>query len=215
MTLRSKLVFLGLLVCSAITVASDPSTGPSVAKTQNTAPSELPTAAPASVGMSAVKLAKITASMQTLVDNHRVAGAVAIVIRKGKVVYFHAAGQRDIAGKLPMEKDTIMRFYSMTKPITTVAAMILVEEGKLRLEDDITKYIPEFKDLRVYAAIPGEKEKTVALKRPVTIRDLMRHTSGLTYGFLGNTWIDQQYRLAGVVAPTGLCMIPKTSPPIF
>ncbi len=202
MTLRPNLICLLLLFLTTAIVAAEPTRDPATATTVNTVAPELPTATPASVGMSAVKLAKITDSMQNLVDNHRVAGAVAIVIRKGKVVYFQAAGQRDIAGNLPMEKDTIMRFYSMTKPITTVAAMILVEEGKLQLEDSITKYIPEFKNLRVYAAIPGEPEKTVALNRPVTIRDLMRHTSGLTYGFLGNTWVDQQYRLADVVPLT-------------
>ena len=132
MTLRPNLICLLLLFLTTVIVSAEPTRDPATATTVNTVPPELPTATPASVGMSAVKLAKITDSMQNLVDTHRVAGAVAIVIRKGKVVYFQAAGQRNIAGNLPMEKDTIMRFYSMTKPITTVAAMILVEEGKLQ-----------------------------------------------------------------------------------
>ena len=165
-------------------------------------PRELPTASPESVGMSSAGLAKVSESLQGFVDEAKVAGAIAIVVRKGKVVYFEAFGSRDIEGKKPMEKDSILRFYSMTKPITTVAAMILVEEGKLQLDDDIATYIPEFKDLKVFDSKEGDQFKVKDLERPVTIRDLMRHTSGLTYGLFGNTAIDQHYRQAGVLTPT-------------
>jgi len=163
-------------------------------------PRELPTAKPESVGMSSAKLAKVSESLQGFVDEEKVAGAIAVVQRRGKVVYFESFGARDIEGKKPMEKDSILRFFSMTKPITTVAAMILVEEGKIDLDVDLATSIPEFKELRVFDSKEGDELKVKDLERPVTIRDLMRHTSGLTYGFFGNSVIDQEYLKAGVLS---------------
>ena len=93
-----------------------------------------------------------------------------------------------------MQKDTIVRIYSMTKPITTVAAMMLNEEGKFQLDDPVSKYIPELKGLRVYA---GPGDKTEPARREITIRDLMRHTSGFTYGLFGDSAVDKMYMTKG------------------
>jgi len=155
---------------------------------------ELPTATPEQVGLSAEKLQSAKAAMQKLVDNNRIAGGVFAVARRGKVVQFEACGMMDIEAGKPMKRDTIFRFYSMSKPITSVAAMILYEEGKIKLDDTVSKYIPQFKGLKVVADPDAEEIKEVAAKREMTVRDLMRHTSGLTYGFFGNTAVDKLYR---------------------
>ena len=165
-------------------------------------PRELPTARPEAVGMSSEKMARVTESLKGFVEEQKVAGTIAVVVRKGKVVYFEAFGSRDLEAKKPMEKDSILRFYSMSKPITTVAAMILVEEGKIDLDADLATYIPEFKQLKVFESREGNEFKVKDLVRAVTIRDLMRHTSGLTYGFFGATAIDQHYGQVGVLSPT-------------
>ncbi len=150
---------------------------------------EIPQAKPEAVGMSSQKLAKVNAAVQKLVDDKKIAGAITIVARKGKIVHFETYGLRDIDAKKPVTKDTIMRFYSMSKPITTVAAMTLYDEGKFKLDDPVEKYIPEMKGLKVYHAT-----QPVETNRKVTVRDLMRHTSGLTYGLFGNSPVDQMYR---------------------
>ncbi|MFP6588791.1 MAG: serine hydrolase domain-containing protein [Pirellulaceae bacterium] len=157
-------------------------------------------AAPQTVGMSATKLRLVTPALQQLVDQQRLAGTTALILRRGKLVYFKSFGLRDVAQQLPMKNDTILRFYSMTKPITSVAAMMLVEQGKIKLSDDIAKYAPQFKQLKVFTGFKSDEITTTKLKRPVTIRDLMRHTSGFTYGFLGNTAIDQQYNTLDVLS---------------
>lgn len=150
---------------------------------------ELSVASPKDVGMSSEKLAGVKPAVQGLVDDEKIAGATVIVARKGKIVFFETFGMMDKEAKKPMAKDTILRFYSMTKPITSVAVMILYEEGKIKLDDPVSKYIPQFKGLKVYAESGNEDTK-----RPVTVRDLLRHTSGLTYGFFGNTAVDKMYR---------------------
>ena len=155
---------------------------------------ELPTAAPESVGLSAEKLQEAQAAMQKLVDDKRIAGGVVVVARRGKVVQFETCGMMDIEAGKPMRRDTIFRFYSMSKPITSVAAMILYEEGKIKLDDPVSKYIPEFKRLKVVADPDAEVIREVAAGREMSVRDLMRHTSGLTYGVFGNTAVDKLYR---------------------
>ena len=132
--------------------------------------------------------------MQKLVDNNRIAGGVLVVARRGKVVQFETCGMMDIEAGKPMRRDTIFRFYSMSKPITSVAAMMLYEEGKIKLDDPISKYIPEFKRLKVVADPDAEVIREVAAGREMSVRDLMRHTSGLTYGIFGNTAVDKLYR---------------------
>ena len=117
---------------------------------------ELPQARPEEVGISPAKLARAESVVQELVDKQEFAGAVTVVARKGKIVEWKAAGLMDIDKNRPMQTDTIFRIYSMTKPITTVAAMMLWEEGKFQLDDPVSKYIPEFKELRVYKG-PGDE----------------------------------------------------------
>ena len=168
---------------------------------------EIPRAKPEDVGMSSAKLAKVNEAIQKMVDDKIIAGAITMVARKGKIVHFEARGMRDIESEQPVEKDTIVRFYSMTKPITTVAAMILFEEGKYKLDDPLEKYLPELKDLKVYnnGDQPAEQE------RKVTIRDLMRHTSGLTYG-AGKHPVDKMYKEAKILESKNLRrMIEKLS----
>src|SRR5215831_6440841 len=134
---------------------------------------ELPTAKPEDVGLSSEKLQQARAAVRKLIKDGEVAGAITLVARHGKVVFFEAQGVRDIATGKPMEKDTICRFYSMTKPVTTVAALILWEEGRLDLDDPLGKYLPEFKEVKVYDSGKGDDMKLVAARRPVTVRDLM------------------------------------------
>jgi CubicO group peptidase (beta-lactamase class C family) len=158
---------------------------------------ELPRALPEQAGLSSSKLEKVKTAVQTLVDKKECAGAVVAVARKGKIAFLDAEGSMDIEAGKPMRPDTIFRIYSMTKPITTVAAMILYDEGRFQLDDPIGKYLPELKGLRVHS---GKGEEIVPAQRAVTIRDLMRHTSGLTYGFMSNTPVDRLYRERKVLA---------------
>ncbi len=133
---------------------------------------ELPTAAPEAVGLSAEKLQSARAAMKKLVEDNRIAGGVFIVARRGKVAQFEVCGLMDIEAAKSMKRDTIFRIYSMSKPITSVAAMILYEQGKLKLYDPVSKYIPEFKGLKVAADPDAEEIMEVAAKREMTIRDL-------------------------------------------
>jgi CubicO group peptidase (beta-lactamase class C family) len=160
---------------------------------------ELPTSKPEKVGMSSEKLALVKPALQQFVDDGKVAGAIAIAARRGKVVLFEAVGLKDTDTKEPMQKDSILRFYSMTKPITSVAIMMLVEEGKIGLDDPISKHVPEFSGLEVFVNKTDDGFETEDLSRAPTVRDLLRHTAGLTYGFFGSTPIDRQYLLKGVL----------------
>ena len=150
---------------------------------------EIPTSKPESVGMSSAALKKVDKAVKGLIDKKDIAGAITMVARNGKIVHLNAQGWQDVADKKPMKTDTIMRFFSMTKPVTTVAAMICFEQGKLKPSDPVEKLVPEFKGLKVY-----QNGKRVSPKRKMTIADLMRHTSGLTYGLFGNTPVDQMYK---------------------
>jgi CubicO group peptidase (beta-lactamase class C family) len=147
---------------------------------------DLPRAKPESVGLSAEKIARIDELFETAVKNKQIAGSVVLIARKGQVAHLKAAGFADVEAKKPMATDTIFRLASMTKPVTSVAAMMLVDEGKLRLDDPVSKYIPEFKGQKVL--IPGKDgaaDKLVDAEREVTVKDLLTHTSGLVYVFPG------------------------------
>lgn len=157
----------------------------------------LPTAKPGEVGLSAERLDRIT---QWLSDESRkgtIPGAVTLIVRNGKVAYFEAVGVLDPETKAPMTKDAIFRIYSMSKPITSVAVMMLAEQGKITLDQPIAKYIPAFKDMKVSLEAKGEDGKPgadlVDAKKPITIQDLLRHTSGLTYGFFGDLLAKKAY----------------------
>jgi CubicO group peptidase (beta-lactamase class C family) len=151
--------------------------------------------------MSTERLAHLRSGMKELVDQGRLAGVVTMVSRHGRVVEFDAAGKRDIAANAPMQKDSIFRIYSMSKPITGVAMMILFEEGKWQLNDPVAKYIPEFAKLKVYGT---DANNNVVMKdqvHPVTMRELMSHSGGFTYGFFSNTAVDKMQIDADLLNP--------------
>jgi CubicO group peptidase (beta-lactamase class C family) len=155
---------------------------------------ELPSARPESVGMSTQRLALLKSQMQALVDGNQLAGVVTLVAKDGKVVQFDAAGKREVEGGDPLRKDSIFRIYSMTKPITGVAMMMLLEEGKWQLNDPVSKHIPEFANLKVAKVSPQNGSVTqVAPDHPMTMRELMSHSGGLTYGVFGSTAVDKMY----------------------
>ncbi len=136
----------------------------------------LPSAPPESLGFSPDGLKRIDAAMQRWVDQKKLAGVTIAIARDGKVAYQHSAGMADIAKQRPMADDTLVRIYSMTKPVTAVAVMMLVEEGKLRLADKLSDYLPEFAEMTVATATGTEPAK-----QPIRIFHLLTHTSGMTY----------------------------------
>ena len=163
---------------------------------------DLPRAKPEAVGMSSERLARITATLGADVDAKKIPGAVILVARHGKVVHYDAVGKIDPTGSAPMTKDAIFRIYSMSKPITTLTAMMLVEEGKLMLTDPVSKYIPSFAKMQVGVEKPDASGKPalelVPVRRQITIQDLMRHTSGITYGFFGSGLVKAAYTEANL-----------------
>jgi len=155
---------------------------------------DLPTAKPESVGMSTQRLGKLKSEMQALVDRNQLPGVVTMVAKDGKVVEFDVAGKRDVESGAPLQKDSIFRIYSMSKPITGVAMMMLFEEGKWQLNDAVSKHIPEFANLKVAKVNPQTGAVTqVAPDHPMTMRELMSHSGGLTYGVFGSTPVDKMY----------------------
>jgi CubicO group peptidase (beta-lactamase class C family) len=129
----------------------------------------------------------------------KIPGAILLIQQHGKPVYFENFGVRDVATKIPMSPDTIFRLYSMSKPITSVAAMMLVDDGRLRLDDPVSKYIPAFADVKVGVEDRDDGKPALVqepLNRPITIEDLLRHTSGLTYGFYGDSAVRKLYAQA-------------------
>lgn len=159
----------------------------------------LPQAKPEEVGFSSERLARITETLRSDVAKGTLPGAVLLITRHGKVAYFESVGFRDPQSKAPMTKDTIFRIYSMSKPIATVTAMMLVEEGRMSIDEPVGKYLPQLAKLQVAAnnkvdANPGpEGVELVPAASPISIHDLMRHTSGLTYGFFGTTPVKKLY----------------------
>ena len=155
---------------------------------------DLGTARPEAVGMSTQRLAVMTQSMQGVVDQGKYAGIVTLVARNGKVVHLDAVGKQDIEANKPMSTDAIFRIYSMSKPVTGVAMMILFEQGKWQLNDPVSKYIPEFADLKVAKVDPASGTvTTVPSNHPMTMRELMSHSGGLSYGIFGATAVDRHY----------------------
>lgn len=153
---------------------------------------------PASAGVSAQRLERIQPLMQEYIDSEKLAGINTLIARQGKVIYLDSQGYRDMENREPMTEDTIFRIYSMTKPITTVAALMLYEKGSFLLSDAVSKYIPEFKDVQVYDQNAPDGTNRTPVNRQITIRDLMTHTSGLTYGLFSQTPVDTLYREAGL-----------------
>ena len=155
----------------------------------------VPTAAPEDVGMSSVRLERLDKAMQRYVDRREVAGVVSLVARRGKVVHFAVFGQRDVGNGAPMTHDTIFRIASMTKPIASVALMILYEEGHFQLRDPISKWLPEFAEMQVampatYQELGRGRFKMVPASRPITVQHVLTHTAGLANSYRGVTRSD-------------------------
>ena len=150
-------------------------------------------------GISAVRLAQLEMAIAADVDRGRIPGVVMMVQRDGKLVFNKTIGKQDPASGAPMREDSIFRIYSMTKPIVSVGAMMLVEEGRITLSDPVSKHIPELKGLKVGVEKDGKLE-IVAAQREPTVQDLMRHTSGFTYGIFGKSMVKDLYTKSGVDA---------------
>jgi CubicO group peptidase (beta-lactamase class C family) len=153
---------------------------------------------PEDVGLSSERLTRVNLWAQRLIDEGKLAGLITMVARHEKVVHFNTCGIADMRRETRMAGDTIFRFYSMTKPLTSTAIMMLYEEGRFQLDDPIARFLPCFNDMRVYVGGMRGKLDTVPAERDITFRDLLTHTSGLTYGFMGATPVDAQYRDRGV-----------------
>ncbi len=149
----------------------------------STVAQELPVAKPEEVGLSSERLERIATVVQRDIDEQRIAGAVTMVIRHGRVAWFKAQGMMDKEENKPMHPDTMFRICSMTKPVTSVAVMMLYEEGYFLLDDPISKYLPEFKNPKVLVKPASGEPYVIPSTREITIRDLLRHTSGLTYNW--------------------------------
>jgi CubicO group peptidase (beta-lactamase class C family) len=157
----------------------------------------LPMATPEDIGLSSSALARLGKVLSAEVASGRLPGAVALIARRGRLAFFESFGRRDPASGAPMSSDSIFRIYSMTKPIVSVAAMMLWEEGRFLLSDPIAKYLPDLADLKV--AVPrGAEIELVPATRPISIQDLLRHTSGLTYEFRGNGPVHKMYMAAKI-----------------
>src|SRR4051795_149344 len=152
---------------------------------------------PAELGFDADRLRRIDRHFERYVDDGRLPGYLALVARHGRIAHVASAGKRDLETGAPVELDTLWRIYSMTKPITTVAAMMLWEEGAFELKDPVSRFIPAFADARVYVRGSAQKPLTAPVAEPMRIWHLMTHTSGLTYGFHHAHAVDEAYRLAG------------------
>jgi len=153
----------------------------------------LPNGKPEELGFSSERLQRLDAAMQQKVDEKRLAGIVTILARHGKVVEFKTYGKKDLASGAPMEKDNIFRIYSMTKPVTGAAMMILYEEGRWQPDDPISKYIPEFANLKVFKGVDNNGEPILeGPVHPPTMLQLMTHTAGFSYGD-GNHLVDKMY----------------------
>src|SRR6266852_57872 len=152
---------------------------------------------PVSASFSREKLQRVGDYIRNEIATGKIPGAILLIQQHGKSVYFQNFGVRDVATRLPMTADAIFRIYSMSKPIASVAAMMLVEDGKLSLDDPVAKYIPAFAGVKVGVEKRDENGKTVLalepVNRPITIEDLLRHTSGLTYGFYGDSAVRKLY----------------------
>lgn len=158
----------------------------------------LPRAKPADVGLSADSLEWIAPALRAQVESGRVPGMIALVARYGKLVYVNSIGTPTMPGP---QETAVFRIFSMTKPITTAAAMQLIERGKLRVDDPVSKYIPSFSNVKVFAGGSAAQPQVREPARAMTIGDLMTHTSGLTYGIFDSTPVDSIYRVAGLFGP--------------
>jgi CubicO group peptidase (beta-lactamase class C family) len=157
---------------------------------------------PEDVGLSSSRLARIGDHMKRYIDAGKIAGTLTLVARRGQVAYLEPQGHLEIERRRPVTADAVWRIYSMTKPITSVGLMMLYEEGRFQLDDPVHRFIPSWQNLRVFVGGNYPTFKTAPVERPMTIRDLLSHTSGLTYGFMERTNVDAAYRKLGVADQT-------------
>ncbi|WP_439112775.1 serine hydrolase domain-containing protein [Hydrogenophaga sp.] len=155
-------------------------------------PGPLPRAEPADLGLCPDRTQRLLQALQAEVDRNRLPGAVVLLARHGRVALFEGLGLRDPASGAAMARDAVFRIYSMTKPVVSVAAMMLVEQGRLLLSDPVAKHLPEFSDQRV-AVETADGLQLQPVAQPATVQDLLRHTAGLTYEFLGEAHAQQRY----------------------
>ena len=168
-------------------------------------PFEMSVVKPETVGFASEGLERLHQFMQQAVDRKQVAGIVTILARHGKVVDYSAYGYRDMAASAPMTKDVVFRDFSMTKPVTGVAMMILYQQGKWLPSDPIAKYIPEFAHLKVYKGMDSSGNMILTdPDHPPTMQELMSHTAGFTYGFFGDTPVDKMYRDTNLLSSASL-----------
>ncbi|RKU33323.1 serine hydrolase [Candidatus Poribacteria bacterium] len=155
----------------------------------------LPIAVPEEVGVSTERLQRIQPAMQEYVDEGHVSGFLTAIARRGKVVHFETVGMRDVENNKPVEADTLFRIYSMSKPITSVAVMMLYEEGHFQLDTPVAEFIPEFKNMKFYNE---DQTETRDAQKPITVKHLLMHTAGFTYGW-GNKPVDKLYGKASLL----------------
>jgi len=159
-------------------------------------------AKPEEVGLSSPRLARIGEHWQRYIDSGKLAGTLTLVARRGRVAYFEPQGHLEIERHRPVTRDSVFRIYSMTKPITSVGLMMLYEQGRFQLDDPAHRFIPSWKDQRVFVSGNHPLFATAPAARAMTIRDLLSHASGLTYGFMERTNVDAAYRKLGVADRT-------------
>src|SRR5438876_1942771 len=164
----------------------------------------LPATSPARAGFDPARLEVLHATTKRFVDEGQHAGAITLLARKGRLVDFQTYGYRDLEKKLPMERDTICRVYSMSKIITSVGTLVLFEEGRFNLDDPVSRYLPEMKDMKVMTGGTADAPQLEPLKRPITIKHLLTHTSGLIYDFDGDDELHKLYQRADLWSGPGL-----------
>ena len=198
MRTRLKVSLLALVVAFGVFAAADQRLALVAAEKSR----DLAVAPPESVGVSAERVRRIDAVMKKMVDEGQLAGVATLLNRHGKIVNFSAYGKKDIRNQAPLERDSIFRIYSMTKPVTGVAMMMLYEEGKWRLDDPVSRFIPDFRNLKVHAGEnPDGTPKLEDARRSMTMRELMTHTAGFGYVISATNPVDRMYRQTGVLNP--------------
>src|SRR5439155_26668673 len=168
------------------------------------AQAQLPVTSPAHAGFDPARLEVLHATTKRFVDEGQHPGVITLLARNGKLVDFQTCGYRDLEKKLPMERDTICRVYSMSKIITSVGTLVLFEEGRFNLDDPVSKYLPELKDMKVMTGGTADAPQLEPLKRPITIKHLVTHTSGLIYDFSGGKELATLYERANLWTGPGL-----------
>src|SRR5947208_6152899 len=167
-------------------------------------PAQLPSVSPARAGFDPARLDVAHATVKRFIEDNQHAGIITLLARNGKIVDVQSYGYRDTEKKLPMTRDTICRVYSMSKIITSVGVLVLFEEGRFNLDDPVAKYLPEMKEMKVMTGGTADAPQLEPLKRPITIKHLLTHTSGLIYDFDGDDDLHKLYKRADLWSGPGL-----------